>query len=227
MQACGICHSDSFTKEGCFPASQYPARAGTRESPAWSMRSAPACRAGQPGQRVGVGWHGGHCGYCDSCRRGDFVTCQVAAQVPGITYDGGYADYMIAPAAALALIPDELTAVEAGAADVRRHHHLQRAAQQRRAAGRPGRRARPRRPRPSRRAVRRQDGLQHRRDRARRRTRSRSPSSSARGTTSTARRRIRPRSCAKLGGARVILATVTERQGDERARWAASASTAR
>ena len=49
------------------------------------------------GQRVGVGWHGGHCGYCDSCRRGDFVTCQVAPQVPGIAYDGGYAEYMIAP----------------------------------------------------------------------------------------------------------------------------------
>jgi D-arabinose 1-dehydrogenase-like Zn-dependent alcohol dehydrogenase len=66
------------------------------------------------GQRVGVGWHGGHCGYCDSCRRGDFVTCRNAAQVPGITYDGGYAEYMIAPAEALALIPDDLSAVESG-----------------------------------------------------------------------------------------------------------------
>lgn len=66
------------------------------------------------GQRVGVGWHGGHCGYCTSCRRGDFVTCQIAPQIPGITYDGGYAEYMIAPATALALIPDELSAVEAG-----------------------------------------------------------------------------------------------------------------
>ena len=66
------------------------------------------------GQRVGVGWHGGHCGYCDSCRRGDFVTCQIAAQVPGITYDGGYADYMIAPAEALALIPPDLSPVETG-----------------------------------------------------------------------------------------------------------------
>ena len=61
-----------------------------------------------------VGWHGGHCGFCDSCRRGNFVQCQTAAQVPGITYDGGYADYMIAPAEALALIPDDLSAVEAG-----------------------------------------------------------------------------------------------------------------
>jgi D-arabinose 1-dehydrogenase-like Zn-dependent alcohol dehydrogenase len=65
-------------------------------------------------QRVGVGWHGGHCGYCESCRRGDFVTCQVALQVPGIAYDGGYAEYMIAPASALAAIPDGLSALDAG-----------------------------------------------------------------------------------------------------------------
>ncbi|HEY6367223.1 MAG TPA: zinc-binding dehydrogenase, partial [Candidatus Binatia bacterium] len=61
----------------------------------------------------GVGWHGGHCGYCDSCRRGDFVTCQVAPQVPGISYDGGYAEYMIAPAVSLARIPEGLSAVDA------------------------------------------------------------------------------------------------------------------
>src|SRR5262249_45401172 len=67
----------------------------------------------QTSQRVGVGWHGGHCGYCDSCRRGDFVTCRVNLQVPGMAYDGGYAYYMIAPAGALALIPDELSPVEA------------------------------------------------------------------------------------------------------------------
>jgi D-arabinose 1-dehydrogenase-like Zn-dependent alcohol dehydrogenase len=64
------------------------------------------------GQRVGVGWHGGHCGVCANCRRGDFVIC-VAAQVPGMAYDGGYADYMIAPAEALAAIPDDLDAVAA------------------------------------------------------------------------------------------------------------------
>src|ERR1044071_10324197 len=58
--------------------------------------------------------HGGHCGYCDSCRRGDFVTCQVAPQVPGIAYDGGYAEYVIAPAGALAAIPEGLSAVDAG-----------------------------------------------------------------------------------------------------------------
>ncbi|HXN42265.1 MAG TPA: zinc-binding dehydrogenase, partial [Myxococcaceae bacterium] len=66
------------------------------------------------GQRVGVGWHGGHCGYCDSCRRGDFLTCQVAPKVTGISYDGGYAEYMIAPASVAALIPDELQPTDAG-----------------------------------------------------------------------------------------------------------------
>ena len=64
------------------------------------------------GQRVAVGWHGGHCGHCESCRRGDFVTCKYL-QVPGISYDGGYADYMIAPIEALALIPDQLSATDA------------------------------------------------------------------------------------------------------------------
>ena len=64
------------------------------------------------GQRVAVGWHGGHCGHCESCRRGDFVTC-LYAQVPGISYDGGYSDYVIVPTEALAIIPDELSATEA------------------------------------------------------------------------------------------------------------------
>src|SRR6185295_1075087 len=66
------------------------------------------------GQRVGLGWHGGYCGHCDPCRRGELFACQVAAQVAGVNYDGGYADYMIARAEALALIPEELSAVEAG-----------------------------------------------------------------------------------------------------------------
>ncbi len=113
ISACGICHSDSFTKEGTFPGIQYPRVpgheiAGIIDMVGWGVIG------WSPGQRVGVGWHGGHCGHCDSCRRGDFVTCQTAAQVPGITYDGGYADYMIAPAEALALIPEDLSAVEAG-----------------------------------------------------------------------------------------------------------------
>jgi len=112
VEACGICHSDSFTKEGSFPGVQYPRVPGHEIAGVIDAVGA-GVEGWKAGQRVGVGWHGGHCGYCRSCRRGDFVTCQVAAQVPGITYDGGYAEYMSAPAAALALIPDELTAVEA------------------------------------------------------------------------------------------------------------------
>lgn len=113
VHACGVCHSDSVTKEGLWPGIAYPRVPG--HEVAGIIDAAGAGVTGwKAGQRVGVGWHGGHCGYCDSCRRGDFVTCQIAAQIPGITYDGGYADYMIAPAGALAHIPDELSATEAG-----------------------------------------------------------------------------------------------------------------
>jgi len=111
--ACGICHSDSFTKEGTFPGIQYP-RVPGHEIAGIVDKVGSGVIGWSAGQRVGVGWHGGHCGHCDSCRRGDFVTCQTDAQVPGITYDGGYAEYMIAPAEALALIPEDLSAVEAG-----------------------------------------------------------------------------------------------------------------
>src|SRR5208283_5441098 len=112
VQACGICHSDSLTKEGIWPGILYPRVPG--HEVAGIIDAVGAGVAGwAAGQRVGVGWHGGHCGYCDSCRRGDFVTCQIALQIPGITYDGGYAEFMIAPASALALIPAELSAVDA------------------------------------------------------------------------------------------------------------------
>lgn len=113
VQACGVCHSDSFTKDGIWPGIQYPRIPG--HEVAGIIDAIGTGVAGwTPGQRVGVGWHGGHCGYCDSCRRGDFVTCQIALQVTGIAYDGGYAEYMIAPAGALALIPEGLSAVDAG-----------------------------------------------------------------------------------------------------------------
>jgi len=112
VEACGICHSDSVTKEGIWPGIQYPRVPG--HEIAGIVDAVGSGVAGwTTGQRAGVGWHGGHCGSCDSCRRGDFVTCQVAPQVPGVTYDGGYADYAVVPAAALALIPDGLSAVEA------------------------------------------------------------------------------------------------------------------
>src|SRR5262245_58052967 len=113
VEACGVCHSDSFTKEGQWPGIQYPRVPGHEIAGIIDAVGAEV-EGWTAGQRVGVGWHGGHCGHCESCRRGDFVTCRVAPQVPGITYDGGYADYVIAPAAALARMPEGLSAVEAG-----------------------------------------------------------------------------------------------------------------
>jgi D-arabinose 1-dehydrogenase-like Zn-dependent alcohol dehydrogenase len=113
VEACGVCHSDSFTKEGTVPGIQFP-RVPGHEIAGIIDAIGSGVSGWTAGQRVGVGWHGGHCGYCDSCRRGDFVTCQVAPQVPGIAYDGGYAEYVIAPAGALAAIPEGLSALEAG-----------------------------------------------------------------------------------------------------------------
>jgi D-arabinose 1-dehydrogenase-like Zn-dependent alcohol dehydrogenase len=111
VEACGICHSDSFTKMGAFPGIRFPRVPGHEvvgvldavgsEVPEWKV-----------GARVGVGWHGGHCGHCLSCRKGDFITCSTG-QIPGISYDGGYAEYMIAPFEALAAIPNELSSAEA------------------------------------------------------------------------------------------------------------------
>lgn len=112
VQACGICHSDSFTKEGLWPGIQYPKVPGHEVAGVIDALGADVAEW-KPGQRVGVGWHGGHCGHCPSCRRGDFITCH-HAQTPGITYDGGYADYMVAPAEALVLIPNGLSPKEAG-----------------------------------------------------------------------------------------------------------------
>ncbi len=113
VQACGICHSDSLTREGTWPGIVYP-RVPGHEIAGIVDAVGTGVAEWMPGQRAGVGWHGGHCGHCDSCRRGDFITCQTALQIPGITYDGGYAEFMIAPAAALALIPADFSAVDAG-----------------------------------------------------------------------------------------------------------------
>jgi D-arabinose 1-dehydrogenase-like Zn-dependent alcohol dehydrogenase len=111
VQACGICHSDSVVKAGHYPGIQYPRVPG--HEVAGVIDAVGNGSAGwQPGQRVGVGWNGGYCGHCDHCRRGEFFAC-VTGQVTGITYDGGYAEYMIAPASAVALMPTELPAVEA------------------------------------------------------------------------------------------------------------------
>jgi D-arabinose 1-dehydrogenase-like Zn-dependent alcohol dehydrogenase len=111
VQACGICHSDSVTKDGLLPSIEYP-RVPGHEIAGLIDKVGSKVTEWKTGQRVGLGWHGYHCGHCDFCRRGDFVYCQFA-QVPGISYDGGYADYMIAPTEALASIPDELSATEA------------------------------------------------------------------------------------------------------------------
>jgi len=111
VQACGICHSDSVVKDGHWPGLQYP-RVPGHEVVGVVDALGPGVTAWAPGQRVGTGWNGGYCSQCDSCRRGDFFACQTG-QVTGISFDGGYADYMIAPVSALALVPGELTAVEA------------------------------------------------------------------------------------------------------------------
>jgi D-arabinose 1-dehydrogenase-like Zn-dependent alcohol dehydrogenase len=110
VQACGICHSDSLMKEGLFPGIKYP-RVPGHEVAGIVDSLGEDVKDWKSGQRVAVGWHGGHCGHCESCRRGDFVTCRFL-QIPGFTYDGGYADYMIAPTEALASIPDELSPME-------------------------------------------------------------------------------------------------------------------
>jgi D-arabinose 1-dehydrogenase-like Zn-dependent alcohol dehydrogenase len=110
VQACGICHSDSLTKDGGWPGIAYPRSPGHEiagvidalgaETDPWKV-----------GERVGIGWHGGHCGRCESCRRGDFITC-VALQIPGISYDGGYSEFVYAPVEALARVPGELAPEE-------------------------------------------------------------------------------------------------------------------
>ncbi len=111
VEACGVCHSDSIVVEGNFPIN-YPRIPG-HEVAGVIKEIGKDVQGWEIGQRVGVGWYGGHCGYCQSCRRGKFITCE-RAKICGVTYDGGYAEYMVAPAQALALIPAELSAIEAG-----------------------------------------------------------------------------------------------------------------
>jgi D-arabinose 1-dehydrogenase-like Zn-dependent alcohol dehydrogenase len=112
VEACGICHSDSYPVEGTFPGIKYPIVPGHEVAGRVDAVGADVT-TWKVGQRVGVGWFGGNCGVCPSCRRGDFIHCRVG-KVTGLHYDGGYADYMIAPLEALAAIPDDLSAVDAG-----------------------------------------------------------------------------------------------------------------
>ena len=110
VEACGICHSDALVKEGAWPGIQYPRVPG--HEIAGRIDSVGADVTLKPGQRVGVGWHGGHCFQCDPCRRGDFVNCQFE-KITAITFDGGYAEYVVVPAEAVALMPDDLPSDEA------------------------------------------------------------------------------------------------------------------
>ena len=111
VEACGICHSDVLVKEGYWPGLQYPRIPGHEIAGRIDAVGADVTNW-KPGQRVGVGWHGGHDFICDACRRGDFANCQ-NEKITGFTHDGGYAEYMIAPAEAVAAIPDDLPAAEA------------------------------------------------------------------------------------------------------------------
>ncbi|WP_277554783.1 alcohol dehydrogenase [Halobaculum limi] len=111
VDACGICHSDAFVKEGAYPGIDYPRIPG-HEVAGRVDAVGDDVTAWSEGDRVGVGWHGGHCFECDACRRGDFQQCE-NAQITGIAYDGGYAEYLTAPVEALAAIPDDLDAVDA------------------------------------------------------------------------------------------------------------------
>jgi len=111
VEACGICHSDVLVKEGHFPGLQYPRVPGHEIAGRIDKVGADAT-LWKPGQRVGVGWHGGHCFECEPCRRGDFINCKFQ-KITAIHFDGGYQEYMVAPAEACALIPDDLPADEA------------------------------------------------------------------------------------------------------------------
>src|ERR1700723_4573101 len=112
VEACGICHSDALVKEGHWPGIQCPRVPGHEIAGRIDALGADVT-LWKPRDRVGLGWHGGHCFQCDPCRRGDFVNCQ-NAKITAISFDGGYQEYMVAPAEAVAAMPDDLPAPEAG-----------------------------------------------------------------------------------------------------------------
>lgn len=112
VEACGVCHSDMFVKSGGFPGMTMP-RVPGHEIAGRVDAVGAGVTAWKAGDRVGVGWHGGHCFQCDACRRGLFINC-VNAKVTGISHDGGYAEYAVVPSESVARIPDALSAVDAG-----------------------------------------------------------------------------------------------------------------
>jgi D-arabinose 1-dehydrogenase-like Zn-dependent alcohol dehydrogenase len=111
IAACGVCHSDSYTKEGLVPGMTYP-RVPGHEVIGAIEAVGPSVAGWAVGEPVGVGWHGGNCGYCDPCRHGNAFACATSALVTGLTHDGGYAEYMIAPATSVARVPAGLNATE-------------------------------------------------------------------------------------------------------------------
>jgi len=113
VQACGVCHSDALTKEGHWPGIQFPRVPGHEVVGTIDALGPNVPDTWKTGDYVGVGWFGGNCGHCDPCRRGHFILC-TTLQVTGISYDGGYADYMLAPFSALARVPAGMPAADAG-----------------------------------------------------------------------------------------------------------------
>src|SRR5579859_4787767 len=111
VQACGVCHSDVLTKEGAWPGIQYPRIPGHEVAGVIDELGAGVA-VWKVGQRVGVGWHGGHDATCLQCRRGDFRNCR-NRRIAGISFDGGYQEYMLAPVEGLAALPESLNAAEA------------------------------------------------------------------------------------------------------------------
>jgi D-arabinose 1-dehydrogenase-like Zn-dependent alcohol dehydrogenase len=111
VEACGICHSDALVKDGLWPGIPYPRVPGHEIAGRIDAVGADVTNW-KPGQRVGVGWHGGHDFTCNACRRGDFINCR-NEKITGLTHDGGYQEYMIAPAESVAAIPDDLAAADA------------------------------------------------------------------------------------------------------------------
>ncbi len=106
VHACGVCHSDMFAKEGAYPGVTFPVVPG-HEIAGVIETLGEGVEGWEVGQRVGVGWFGGNCGYCEWCRRGDFINCE-NSEIPGVTMDGGYADYVVVKANAMAAMPDDL-----------------------------------------------------------------------------------------------------------------------
>ena len=111
VEACGICHSDALVKEGYWPGIQYPRVPGHEIAGRIDALGANVT-LWKPGQRIGLGWHGGHCFECEPCRSGDFINCR-NEKITALSFDGGYQEYMVAPAEAVAAMPDDLPAAEA------------------------------------------------------------------------------------------------------------------